>query len=156
MATDKQIEANRANSRRSTGPRTPEGKAASSRNAVRHDLLARAFVLQSECPERFETLVDSFYAEYRPVTATEAALVEAMATARWRLLRLSNLEISAVDHAYADGDSALSIPVRTLLAYRSAADTGRSMELMSRSEARLQIQFNNALDRLRRLRRVAT
>ena len=155
MATDKQIEANRANSRRSTGPRTPEGKAASSRNAIRHELLARAFVLQSECPERFETLVDSFYAEYQPVTPTEAALVDAMATARWRLLRLSNLEVSAVDHAYADADSALSIPVRTLLAYRSAADSGRSMELMSRSEARLQIQFNNALDRLRRLRRVA-
>jgi hypothetical protein len=155
MATDKQIEANRANARRSTGPRTPEGKAVASRNAVRHELWSRAYVLESECTARFETLVDSFYAEYQPTTATEAALVQAMATARWRMLRLSNLEVSAIDHAYADGDTALPVPVRTLLAYRNAADSGRSMELMSRAEARLEIQFNNALDRLQRLRRAA-
>jgi hypothetical protein len=155
MATDKQIEANRINALLSTGPRTPEGKAIVSRNAVRHDLLSRAFVLESECTQRFETLVDSFYSEYQPTTPTEAALVEDMATARWRLLRLTNLEVSAIDHAYSDGDSALSVPVRTMLAYRSAADSGRSLELMSRAEARLQIQFTNALDSLRRLRRAA-
>ena len=91
MATDKQIEANRINALLSTGPRTPEGKAIASRNAVRHDLLSRAFVLESECTQRFETLVDAFYAEYQPTTPTEAALVEDMATSRWRLLRLSNL-----------------------------------------------------------------
>ncbi len=127
----------------------------SSRNAVRNDLLSRAFVLESECASRFEALVDSFYAEYQPVTPTETALVDAMATARWRLLRLSNLEVSAVDHAYAEADSTLSIPLRTLLAYRSAADSSRSMELMNRAEARLQLQFNSAFDRLRSLRRVA-
>ncbi len=155
MATDKQLEANRLNARPSTGPHTPKGKAIASRNAVRHALLSRAFVLESECPARFEALVDSFYAEYRPTTATEAALIEAMATARWRIQRLSNLEVSAIDHAYAEGDTALSVPVRTLLAYRSAANDGRSLELMSRSEARLQTQFNNALDRLQRLRQAA-
>jgi hypothetical protein len=38
MATAKQIEANRRNAKRSTGPRTPAGKVTSCRNALRHGL----------------------------------------------------------------------------------------------------------------------
>jgi len=92
MASEKQIAANRANAAKSTGPRTPAGKAIVSRNGARHALLAKSFVLRSECPERFETFVESFYAEYNPSTPTETALVDTMATARWRLIRMSNLE----------------------------------------------------------------
>jgi hypothetical protein len=130
MATEKQIAANRANAAKSTGAKTPAGKAVSSRNAAKHDLLARSFVLKSECPERFEAFVASFYAEYNPSTPTETALVDTMATARWRLIRMSNLEAAI---------------------YRRASDSGRSIELMNRAETRLQNQFNSAFDRLLRL-----
>jgi hypothetical protein len=153
VATDKQIAANRANASKSTGPRTLIGKAVSSRNHSRHDLLAKSFVLKSECPERFETFVESFYAEYNPSTPTEIALVDTMATARWRLIRMSNLEAAIIDYEY-DADSAdLDTPARTTLAYRRASDAGRSIELMNRAETRLQNQFNSALDRLRRISR---
>jgi hypothetical protein len=152
MASEKQIAANRANAARSTGPRTPAGKAASSRNAARHHLLARSFVLKGECPKRFEAFVESFYAEYNPSTPTETALVDTMATARWRLIRMSNLEAAIIDHEYDSEPADLTTPARTTLAYRRASDSSRSIELMNRTETRLQYQFNSAFDRLLRLK----
>ena len=154
MATDKQIAANRANATRSTGPKTGKGKAISARNAARYSRLAKSYVLQSECPSRFRSFLESFYDEYLPATPTEYALVDTMATARWRLIRMSNLETASIDYEYAaDTDaSALGVPARATLAYRRATDTGRSIESMNRAEARLQYQFNSAFDRLQRLR----
>jgi hypothetical protein len=153
MATEKQIAANRVNSAKSTGPHTLIGKAVSSQNRARHNLLAKSFVLKSECPERFEAFVESFYAEYNPSTPTETALVDTMATARWRLIRMSNLEAAIIDHEYGlDSDSAdLTTPARATLAYRRATDSSRSIELMNRAETHLQHQFNSAFDRLRLL-----
>jgi hypothetical protein len=153
MATEKQIAANRANAGKSTGPRTRIGKAVSSQNGARHNLLSKSFVLKSECPERFQAFVESFYGEYNPCTPTETALVDTMATARWRLIRMSNLEAAIIDHEYGmDSESAdLTIPARATLAYRRATDAGRSIELMNRAETRLQNQFNSAFDRLRLL-----
>jgi len=153
MATEKQIQANRANAAKSCGPKSPRGKAISSLNAARHDLLAKTFVLQCECPARFESFVESFYAEYQPSTRTETTLVDTMATARWRLIRMSNFEAAMIDHEYAAlADPALSVPARATLAWRRATDSGRSIELMNRAESRLQHQFNSAFDRLRLLR----
>jgi hypothetical protein len=110
------------------GPKTPEGKAVSSQNASRYDLLAKSFVLRSECPARFQTFIDSFYAEFNPATPTEAELVDTMATARWRMIRMSNLEAAIIDHEYGvEPDSALTTPARATLAYRRATDSGRSI-----------------------------
>jgi hypothetical protein len=156
MATEKQIAANRANAAKSTGPRTRIGKAISSQNAARHHLLAKTFVLRSECSERFQELVESLYAEYNPKTPTEIALVDTMATARWRLIRMSNLEAAIIDYEYSlesEPSSGVATAARASLAYRRASDSGRSIELMNRAEARLQNQFNAALDRLRRISR---
>ena len=153
MATEKQIAANRANAAKSTGAKTPAGRAVSSQNAARHGLLAKTFVLQSECPARFRTFVESFYTEYNPSTPTETVLVDTMATARWRLIRMSNLEAAIIDYEYvsngADDAAGLTTPTRATLAYRRASEAGRSIELMNRAETRLQNQFNSALDRLR-------
>jgi len=156
MATDKQIAANRANAAKSSGSTSPLGEAIVSRNAVGHNLLAKSVVLRSECPARFKTFVESFYAEHKPVTPTESALVETMATARWRLIRTFNFEAASIDHEYAldSGSAGLTTPTRATLAYRRASDAGRSVELMNRAEARLQHQFNGAFDRLMRLKAV--
>ena len=58
MSTIKQIEANRANALRSTGPRTEAGKAASSGNALRHGFTARRVVIEGEDPVLFDRLRD--------------------------------------------------------------------------------------------------
>ena len=54
MATKAQIKANRENAKKSTGPRTEEGKARVSLNALKHGLLARDAVLPSEDPAEFD------------------------------------------------------------------------------------------------------
>jgi hypothetical protein len=54
MATQAQFHANRRNAQASTGPRTPEGKAASSANATRHGLSAAFRVLPNENQEEFD------------------------------------------------------------------------------------------------------
>ena len=49
MATEKQFEANRLNAQKSTGPRTPEGRAAVRLNGVKHGLTAETIVLSRNC-----------------------------------------------------------------------------------------------------------
>ena len=56
MTTSKQLVANRANSKKSTGPKTAAGKARSRMNACRHGLTAEDIVAPCESPERFEAL----------------------------------------------------------------------------------------------------
>jgi hypothetical protein len=97
MATIKQIEANRRNSLKSTGPTTPEGKAAVRLNALRHGLRARTVVLPGEQPEEFQQLCDDLEAEWRPKSRTEQFYVEQMAVSQWELNRMEMAELSTFD-----------------------------------------------------------
>jgi len=92
MASDRQIKANQENARRSTGPRTPLGKARASFNAVRHGLSARNAVLPQEDHQAYEELRASLEAQFQPEGAIETFLVQQMASAQWRLLRLARIE----------------------------------------------------------------
>src|SRR5438132_5549018 len=88
MATLKQIEANRRNALLSTGPKTPEGKAAVRLNALRHGLRAHTVVLPGEKSEAFHQLCDDLEAEWQPQTRTEQLYVEQMAVSQWKLRRI--------------------------------------------------------------------
>ncbi|MFN7994515.1 MAG: hypothetical protein U0Q18_12990 [Bryobacteraceae bacterium] len=92
MSTQKQIEANRRNAQKSTGPRTPEGKAMSSLNATTHGFSARAVLLPHENPEDYQTLHSQLVAEWRPEGPTEEFCVTLMANAQWKLARAEYLE----------------------------------------------------------------
>src|SRR4030081_324557 len=92
MATDKQIAANRLNAQKSTGPKTPEGRAAVRLNGVKHGLTAETIVLNGESQADFTNLLDSLEAEHAPASPTEEALVVQLAMATWRLRRLYHAE----------------------------------------------------------------
>ena len=92
MATDKQIEANRRNARKSTGPKTDEGKAASSRNATRHGILSEVAIADHEDGSLYLALQEQLMAEHEPVTGTEFMLVEQLALLFWRMRRLARAE----------------------------------------------------------------
>ena len=102
MATLKQVEANRRNAQKSTGPKTPEGKAAVSMNALRHGLRARTVVLPGENREEFTQLCDDLEVEWHPQSRTEQFYVEQMAVSQWKLTRM---EVSEVN-LFKDADSA--------------------------------------------------
>ena len=109
MATAKQTDANRRNAGRSTGPRTPRGKAASSLNALRHGLRARSALLPGEDRRAFRNLYRSFSAHYRPSGPLQDFLLEQMAVAYWKLARLSRIEALVFAHRSTDDHSLLDL-----------------------------------------------
>src|SRR5271167_4890643 len=92
MATEKQTAANRLNAQKSTGPRTPEGRAAVRLNGVTHGLTAKTLVLKGESESDFKAIFESLEAERQPTTPTEETLVAQLAMATWRLRRAYNME----------------------------------------------------------------
>jgi hypothetical protein len=92
MATAKQTAANRANAKRSTGPRTHEGKSRSSMNSRKHALLAKTIVTDGEDPAEFEDLLSSLIKEFNPNPGCEYELVFLLATNFWRLRRIPRFE----------------------------------------------------------------
>jgi len=76
MATTAQKLANRNNSQKSTGPKSDEGKAVVSKNAVKHGLFAAEAVISGENPADYELYHDNFLAEMLPVGMVESMLAE--------------------------------------------------------------------------------
>jgi hypothetical protein len=97
MATPSQIESNRANAARSTGPRTEAGKAASSRNAIKHGLAGGVLFIEGEDPAAFHLLLADLIAEHTPATTAERMIVENLARQFWFSCRAARLEAAALD-----------------------------------------------------------
>ena len=92
MTTERQKIAKQANARRSTGPKTPEGKAVVRLNALRHGLLTRDVVLPGEDADAFEDLWNQVRANLSPVGPIEEFLVDRVVNAMWRLRRSARAE----------------------------------------------------------------
>jgi hypothetical protein len=80
--------ANQANAQHSTGPRTPEGKQASSRNSLRHGFRSRSVLLPGDDPAEYQALLDSLTEHFTPGDLIEERAVREMADAEWRLWRV--------------------------------------------------------------------
>jgi hypothetical protein len=155
VATDKQIEANRLNAQKSTGPKTPEGRAAVRLNGVKHGLTAETIVLKGESQADFTNMLESFEAEHAPTTPTEEALVVQLALANWRLRRLYHQEAGF----YTSKLKTLASIQKDL----NLDDAGRmghaagwsesTLGLFNRQEGRLERTFYRALHELQRLRK---
>jgi hypothetical protein len=92
MASLSQIEANRRNAHKSTGPKTEAGKRRSRRNAVRHGLTAETVVEVLEDPEDYKAFELSVTSEFDAQTAVERELVLRLASLLWRLRRATAIE----------------------------------------------------------------
>jgi hypothetical protein len=92
VTSDKQIRANRQNALKSTGPKSPGGKAAARRNALTHGLLSTEMLLPGEDEAALVELCGRLIEEPRPVGELEGLLVERIIGAVWRLRRLGRVE----------------------------------------------------------------
>jgi hypothetical protein len=122
------IEANRRNAAQSTGPRTAEGKARSSRNATRHGLCSfRAALLPTEDRQEFDLLLEDLRAEHQPDSSTEEILVFKMAEAFFMSQRANFLLTSQLNEQKEGKDN--SKQVALMLRYFTSADRAFSRHL---------------------------
>jgi len=105
MPTEAQILANRRNARKSTGPRTAEGRAIVSQNAVKHGLLARQAVISTENQAEFDLYHEQMLSELAPASAMESMLAERIVSLSWRLKRVVRIQNQAIDALNADKTS---------------------------------------------------
>jgi len=92
MSSPAQAKANRDNAQHSTGPRTEEGKAKSSLNAVKTGLTGRTVLLPGDDIAAYQQHVTSLEAHFNPATDAEKLLVQSIADAEWRAARIPTLE----------------------------------------------------------------
>src|SRR5271167_4763077 len=97
MTSFRQIEANRRNARKSTGPITEEGKQRSRCNAVRHGLTAETVIGALEDAEDYKAFEAAIIADYDVQSAVERELVLRLASLLWRLRRATTMETGLFD-----------------------------------------------------------
>jgi hypothetical protein len=121
--TSAQIEANRRNAQLSTGPKTSEGKAASSMNAVKYGILARQLIVQGEyvqeSPEEFQSFWTEHHEQLAPVGPLEEMLVDQIVALNWRMRRVRAAE---------SGEITLSMDAGARHRARILAKTGETEE----------------------------
>src|ERR1700719_1901456 len=92
MATIKQIEANRLNSQKSTGPRSVEGKARSSQNALKSGIDAESLIIHGEDRAALECLTQEYIERFHPTTPEQRHFVDILVRDNWQLRRLAKVD----------------------------------------------------------------
>jgi len=134
MSSLRQIEANRLNAQKSTGPRSAEGKAASRMNALKSGIDAQSNIIPGENAADLQALADAYYAQCLPSTVHELFFVDILIRNDWQLRRLERVESEM--WAYQVQVYFRSIP---------GLDLGRAYTVRSDESSRLQRRKNDIL-----------
>jgi hypothetical protein len=159
MTSAKKAQANRHNALKSTGPKTPEGKASVRHNALKHGLLAQEVLLPEEDEEALRELDERLRAELRPEGEMEDLLVEQIVATQWRLRRMRRVEAGVFDWesssaARSAANSLSPLPEGTLmvgLSFIRDANTANAFSKLSRYETAIERSLYKALHELQRL-----
>jgi hypothetical protein len=157
-ATSVRAETSRLNGAQSRGPKTPEGKARSAQNALRHGLRAQKYlVLPEEDAAEFADLEAALLEELAPVGALQTVLARRVAVAAWRLARADRIEVELFEERrlansslglalIRDGNGTRSF--ETLLRYRGAAmaEFWRALKTLKALQAEQALQAKQAID----------
>jgi hypothetical protein len=127
-------EASRRNGAKSHGPKTPEGKARASKNALKHGFRAeKHVVVAGECPKKFAAFEAALVGDLAPEGALQSLLAGRIVRAAWRLERAERIEAELfareMQGLFDDGDLGLALisdgngarAFDVLLRYRGAA-----------------------------------
>jgi hypothetical protein len=167
MTSEKQLEANRLNSQKSTGPRTGEGKGRSRLNAMRHGLTGQVSVLSEEDRQAHFDFTMPIVEGYNPQTPHERQLAQSIAEDEWRINRMKAVEdnIYGMDHpdrrdpirlhpqletAYARAQTFVrqqkAIQLLSLYLQRTQRAIERNVALLQRLQAERRAAFEQAME----------
>jgi hypothetical protein len=142
-------ERNRTNAQKSSGPRTPAGKARSSQNALKTGLYSATALLPNEDPEEYRAHAESYAVSLKPRDPVQADLVKILSDNVWclrRIRRLVAVQTASVS-ALIDADGSQQIP------YKAITVETRALESFSRHEHRLQNAIAKTLKLLKELQK---
>jgi hypothetical protein len=155
--SEKQIAANQANAKHSTGPNTTEGKKRSSQNALRHGITAQTTIMTEEDRLQHDDFCANMMTSLAPVGAMETFLASSVNEEAWRLnhARAQCGNIAAIGHFDGTGDiyDAVEHPeIHTAItAARATRDHAKTFELISLYETRIRKAFEKYLEKLQKL-----
>jgi hypothetical protein len=155
MISEKQLEANRRNALRSTGPRTEDGKKVSALNARRHNLTGQVTAMTEADRIMHDAFSASIVESLAPEGAMETQLAQRIATDNWRLNRISAVE----DNLFALGHNAKSNEVETedpeihaaLTAAKVFKEESKQLQLLTLYEQRVNRNIQKNLATLQAL-----
>jgi hypothetical protein len=174
--SERRLAANRANASKSTGPRTPRGKARASGNARKHGFTAATFaVVRLEDLEEVARLREDLIPDYRPVNAQELFAIERLALAQQSLLRVARLEAGLFTAGMNDTLDPLNDPVNLMnpemagngdveitraqnrnlllaLGFRKTADRSNAWGLFLRYQVQAERNYRRAVEDFERLK----
>ena len=149
MISDAQIAANRENAKKSSGPKTPEGRACVAANSVTHGLTGRFRLLDGESPVSLDNLIAQLTAEHHPYRETEFFLVRQLAELQLRIGRASSLEAELM-LAVVDPNSPADTPHAILArAFLKDCDFDTTLLRLNRYEGSLRRSYLATLRELR-------
>lgn len=156
MATQSQIDANRLNAQKSTGPRTEAGKEQVRRNALKHGLRAETIrVLPHEDSAEFARKFNLLCDEFRPRTEGEMLLVENATALAWKITRADRYEtfhlsrrVSEAAATVADGGPQEIFEEASLASF----DASNEGERLRRYQFTLLRELRRTFDSLKKLR----
>ena len=161
--SEARLAANRANARRSTGPRTAEGKARSSQNARKYGFISESLAAQElEDSADFASHHEDLRHCYKPQDEIQAASVLQIATLQWRIDRLARFEsgmwglaLSRGAEAH-NGDQELPTPQQVnhylALGIEECVNKSKTLELFLRYQSTAFRQLHQAQENLAKLR----
>ena len=149
MSTERQVEANRRNAERSTGPRTQNGKSRSAANALRHGLTAKQIVLFDEKPTDFNAFRTSLLHKLNPNGDLEEVLAERIVVDSWRRRRIPVLEATLYKSSHNEDPNEEDYADE--IATWSLRNCGEAFANLWRHEAALDRSFSRSLHELQRL-----
>jgi len=148
MASAAQILANRANAQKSNGPRTVEGKTASSLNAFKNGADAASVVLPGEDPSEYDRIVAEYHRDVQPGCAHEEHQVRILIHSDWQRRRLERIENNIYRQLLCEGVTPTEIDVKVL----RDSPTGRLLRRIWSQMAACDRAGTRALAEIRRLR----
>ena len=148
MVSEKQLEANRRNAEKSTGPKTAIGQSNSSRNNLRHGLTGHISLLPTEDREAHDAFCNELIDSFTPETPMESQLAQSIAEDSWRLNRARAIEnnMFALGHGHQHREAQIALADAETFQTQAAA-----FNLLSIYEQRINRNLQRNMKLLREL-----